>query len=89
MPKAVATLHTYNSPRLWRAFDAVLGLDFAHKAVQKEAEAAPPEVMALVEARQSARANRDFAQSDALRNQIAELGWEVGDTPTGPTVKRK
>ncbi len=89
VPKAVATLHTYNSPRLWRAFDAVLGLDFANKAVIKEAEVAPQEIMELVEARQAARAARDFARSDELRKQIAELGWEVGDTPSGPTVKRK
>ena len=89
VPKAVATLYTYNSPRLWRTFDAVLGLNFAENAVQKTAEAAPPEIMELVEARQAARAARDFAQSDALRNQIAAMGWEVGDTPDGPTVKRK
>ena len=89
VPKAVATLFTYNSPRLWRTFDAVLGLNFKEKAVVKEAEAAPPEVMELMEARQVARAARDFAQSDAIRNQIAAMGWEVGDTPSGPTVKRK
>jgi len=89
VPRAVATLHTYGSPRLWRAFDAVLGLDFETRAVQREAETAPADVLALVEARQEARRGRDFARSDALRAEIAAHGWEVADSPGGPTVKRK
>jgi cysteinyl-tRNA synthetase len=86
LPKAVATLHTYGSPRLWREFDAVLGLDFENKAVKREV-VVPDEIKALVEARQAARKARDFARSDALRDEIAALGWEVGDTPEGPTIK--
>jgi cysteinyl-tRNA synthetase len=86
VPKAVATLHTYASPRLWREFDAVLGLDFANKAVKREI-IVPDEIQALVEERQAARKARDFARSDALRDEIAALGWEVGDTPGGPTIK--
>ncbi len=89
VPRAVATLHTYGSPRLWRAFDAVLGLDFDTKAVQREAEAAPVEILALVQARQNARNARDFARSDVLRAEIAAQGWEVADGPQGPTVKRR
>ena len=89
VPKAVATLHTYGSPRLWKAFDPVLALDFETRAVLKEEEQAPAEIQALVEARQEARRVRDFARSDALRDEIAALGWEVADTPQGPTLKRK
>jgi cysteinyl-tRNA synthetase len=88
VPKAVATLHTYGSPRLWKAFDPVLGLDFDAKAVLREEEEAPAEVRAKVEERQAARKARDFARSDALRAEIAALGWEVADTPQGPTLKR-
>jgi cysteinyl-tRNA synthetase len=86
VPKAVARLHFYSSPRLWRDFDAVLGLDFANKAVKREV-VVPDEIMRLVEERQAARKARDFARSDALRDEIAALGWEVGDTPQGPTIK--
>jgi cysteinyl-tRNA synthetase len=89
VPKAVATLHTYGSPRLWNAFDAVLALDFANRAKLPEEETAPDEVLALVEERQKARKNKDFARSDEIRTAIAALGWEVADTPQGPTVKRK
>jgi len=89
VPKAVGILHSYGSPRLWRAFDPILGLDFAARAVRAEAEEAPADVLALVDERQAARKAKDFARSDALRDQIAALGWEVADSPTGPTVKRR
>jgi cysteinyl-tRNA synthetase len=89
VPKAVGVLHSYNSPRLWKTFDPVLGLEIEARAVIKEAEVAPAEILALVAERQAARKARDFAQSDALRDQIAALGWEVADSPQGPTVKRK
>ncbi len=48
---------------------------------------APDEVLALVEARQGARARRDWAAADRLRDQIAAAGWQVKDTPEGPLVE--
>ncbi len=89
VPKALATLNTYASPRLWKAFDAVLGLDIELRVVAPEEETAPPEILTLLQARQDARKAKDFAQSDAIRTEIATLGWEVADTPQGATVKRR
>jgi hypothetical protein len=40
----------------------------------------------LVAQRQQARQDKDWAASDALRDQIAELGWTVKDTPDGPVL---
>lgn len=42
-------------------------------------------VARLVAARNAARAARDFAQSDALRKQLADLGVELKDRPDGTT----
>ena len=44
---------------------------------------APPEVVALAEARIGARASRDFAEADRLRDEIAAHGWEVRDVAAG------
>ena len=44
------------------------------------------EVVSLAEERLAARASRDFARADALRDQIAALGFGVRDTPQGPQV---
>jgi len=41
-------------------------------------------VRALLEERQAARAAKDFATADALRDRIAAAGIEIEDTPEGP-----
>lgn len=47
-------------------------------------EAKPPdEAIALAEKRQQARADKDWAKSDKLRDEIAALGWTVQDTKEG------
>jgi cysteinyl-tRNA synthetase len=45
-------------------------------------------VLALVEERQAARLRKDWPASDALRQRIAGLGWQVLDTPEGPRLER-
>lgn len=61
------------------------------RAAQPEAKASgvsgpSPEVLALVEEREGARARQDWAKADVLRDRIAALGWEVRDTPRGVEV---
>ncbi len=46
----------------------------------------PEEILALVERRQQARQAKDWATADALREQLATLGWMVRDTPQGPEI---
>lgn len=46
----------------------------------------PPDVLALAERRAQARAARDWAASDALRDEIAALGWTVRDTAEGQSL---
>lgn len=48
---------------------------------------APPEVRALAAERADARAARDFARADALRDRIADLGYRVVDRPDGPGLE--
>jgi cyanophycinase-like exopeptidase len=43
----------------------------------------PEEVVALVEQRAAARANKNWAESDKLRDEIAALGWIVQDSKDG------
>jgi cyanophycinase-like exopeptidase len=46
----------------------------------------PPEVLALAESRQEARARKDWAMADNYRHKITDLGWTVQDTPDGPKL---
>ena len=50
---------------------------------------APEEVQALAERREAARGERDFAEADRLRDELAERGWEVRDTPDGARLVRR
>ncbi|MDH4159018.1 MAG: hypothetical protein OEV62_02040, partial [Actinomycetota bacterium] len=47
---------------------------------------APDEVVELADRRSAAREERDFASADALRDEIAALGWVVADVPDGYTL---
>ena len=49
----------------------------------------PDDVQALVAEREAARAAKDFAASDELRDRIAERGWVVQDTPAGSVLVPK
>ena len=50
-------------------------------------EAAPAAALELLEQRQQARAARDFARADALRDQLKALGYAVEDTKQGPKLR--
>ena len=50
-------------------------------------EAVPAEALELLEQRQQARAARDFARADALRDQLKALGYAVEDTKQGPKLR--
>jgi cysteinyl-tRNA synthetase len=53
------------------------------EALLEPDEAAPAEVRELAEQREQARAARDFAASDRLREEIAAHGWDVRDGADG------
>ena len=54
-----------------------------------ETDEIPAHVAALVTGRDEARARRDFAGADALRDELQRLGWVVEDTPQGTRVRRE
>ena len=74
----------------------VLGLDLLQKAEalreKAAAQAAPAEgdgeIDALVAARTAAKKAKNFAEADAIREQLKAMGVEVIDTPQGPVWKR-
>jgi cysteinyl-tRNA synthetase len=63
-------------------FDRVLGLSLDAPAEPESGEL-PEGAAELLERRAAARADRDYATSDALRDELAALGVEVRDTPDG------
>jgi cysteinyl-tRNA synthetase len=62
---------------------SVLGLE---NLLDPEEAQAPVEAFELSEARERARAARDYGEADRLREQLREMGWEVRDGPSGPEL---
>jgi len=48
----------------------------------------PPAALELAQRRSDARAAKDWAAADRLRDELRELGWEVRDGPQGPELVR-
>lgn len=59
----------------------VLGLPL--KPILEKAQILTPEIEALLGAREQARAEKNWAQADALRDALAALGYKVQDKKTG------
>jgi cysteinyl-tRNA synthetase len=72
--------------------DAVLGLDL-HRVWSSDRgdgrPEIPAEIAAILDDRTAARAVKDYARSDALRDELATRGWDVIDAPGGSTIRRK
>ncbi|MEN9922728.1 MAG: hypothetical protein RIS09_242 [Actinomycetota bacterium] len=68
---------------LWA--DSLLGIDVARR-VQLEI---PQDVTLLVHKREIARREKNWQLSDELRLEIEERGFEVKDSPSGPTITRR
>lgn len=70
----------------FKRMDEVLGVIFFGKS---EKEDVPAEVASLLEERAAARAAKNWAESDRLRDAIAALGWVVKDSREGQSVTKK
>jgi cysteinyl-tRNA synthetase len=62
-----------------------LGLE----ALLETEDEAPEELQRLAVERGEARAARDFERADQIRDQLAQAGWEIRDTPDGARLVRQ
>ena len=46
-----------------------------------------PEIDRLIKDREEARRNKDWERADTVRNELAQKGFEIVDTPKGPVWK--
>ncbi len=72
-------------------FDKILGLDLEHSKQyieEQEKIELPEEILALVEQRKKARENKDWAESDHIRDVLKEKGYAVKDTKEGMSIEK-
>lgn len=80
--------HGSNAIReLMQEFDHVLGVLDMDSGLSRDIDPAYIEVK--IQDRKNARANKDFATSDAIRDELAAQGVELIDTPDGTKWKMK
>ncbi|MDP6490732.1 MAG: cysteine--tRNA ligase, partial [Kiritimatiellia bacterium] len=101
MPQALAALFdmVHNGNRALDAGDvdgagaaaalAVLDEMDSVLALKPDAAAAGPDdaVQALLDERATARREKQWADSDRIRDELAAMGWEVRDTPEGQKLR--
>lgn len=66
-------------------FDEVLGLDL--KNYKEKENNLPDEIIELISKRDEARKNKDWTESDRIRDLLISKGYEVKDTKEGTLVK--
>lgn len=79
---------------LIKEFDKVLSLDLIDKAMKLcenagGEEEIPADIMELVEKRKQARAEKNFALADMLRDEIAGMGYVIEETRQGTKIRKK
>ena len=72
--------------KLLEKFDTVLGIKITEK---KKEEQIPQEILDLVEERKIARNEKNWAESDRLRDLIIEKGYNIKDTKDGVEIVKK
>ena len=75
---------TYSLLGLFRADSEA----FVARVEAKHAASVPADIAALVEKRAAAKAARDWAAADAIREEITAKGWSVRDTKDGAVVEK-
>lgn len=68
--------------------DTILALDLFKEEAAPKADI-PAQVQSLLDARAAARKAKDWKKSDELRDEIAQAGYVVKDTPQGQQVEKK
>ena len=72
--------------KLLLKFDQVLGLNL--KEYKKDEEELPEEIKSLIENRNIARTNKDWKESDRIRDILIEKGYKVKDSKEGTIVEK-
>lgn len=67
-------------------FDRVLGFDLEN--YKKEENILPDEVQELVQKRNEARANKNWEESDKIRDILTQMGYTVKDSKEGTVVEK-
>ncbi|MEI8096852.1 MAG: cysteine--tRNA ligase [Candidatus Moraniibacteriota bacterium] len=88
LTKKINTLLDKNEPIRQSALITVFEKIFFLFGLKQEKNIIPEDIHAFAQAREKARVEKDFAESDRLRDLISARGYKVEDTTSGYQVKK-
>ncbi len=96
IPKALGTIwnmarYSVKSDDIYKLImkcDGILALDLDKVEEDQPEPALNSEIDAMIEARQKARAEKNFAESDRIRDELKEMGIILEDSPQGVKWRR-
>ena len=83
------TLEPHERRALLAEFDGWLGLQLLTAELPEAEQESDPRIDAAVAEREAARASRDFATADRIRDELLAEGIVIEDTPDGPVWRRR
>lgn len=95
IPKALGVVwtiakHETKSNKLYDLMincDSILALNLSKPVEEKTGGSLDDEITAMIEARTTAKANKNYAEADRIRNELTERGIQLIDTPEGTKWK--
>ena len=75
--------------KLLKKFDSVMGIKIDETSAKSNTQEIPQEVIDLANEREKARKNKDWPESDRLRDLITQKGYTVKDTANGPVIEKE
>ncbi len=83
--RAISRRGAQKALQLLELWDRVLGV----LPLKSMAEETPPHLLEMLNQREEARKQKNFAESDRMRRQILENGYLIEDTPQGARLKKQ
>ena len=69
-------------------FDKILGLNLDAEIIENKQEF-PEDIKEIIEQREKARKEKNWAESDRLRDELQALGYSVKDTKNGMEINKQ
>lgn len=79
------TLTNFEKSELVKRFDKIFGLSLG---TEKAEDNIPAEIIALAELRTTARAEKNWAESDRIRDELTIKGYAIKDTTSGVEINK-
>ena len=77
-------LKSSSGAKLLKELGDILGIFYK----EKKDTLVDPEIRILIDKRDQARKNKNWAEADKIKIELTQKGWQVKDTPQGTKIEK-